>query len=140
MAIITTFKETMLRGGFPGIGMKGGIIENTLDLAETNAASADVIEIFSLPAGTLVSYVGSEVLTIEDSTFTFEVGDGTDPNGWLAGINGETLGHTLGAGAFVNGKLYAVADTIDMTLNDAVDAAIIRVWAVVWDIENLDGS
>ena len=74
MAIISTLVETIGRGGFPGLGAKMGIIENQMDFSATNVAASDVVEALSIPAGTLVTYVGIEVTTVEGGTLTFVVG------------------------------------------------------------------
>ena len=62
-------------------------------------------------------------------------GDLVSPNGWLAATSINAVAFTLGAGAYVaaGGKLYATADTIDVTLDHAMDAAVIEVAIWGWD-------
>jgi len=108
-------------------------------------AANDVLEIIRVPADTLVMAVGVDVTTAEGATFTFDLGDGADTNGYLATVNGNTVAasasNTLtlaegtpntvtGYGSV--GKYYASADTIDIVLgHNSVDTAVMRVWAVM---------
>lgn len=95
------------------------VLTGTYDASKQNAAVGDTVELIDIPAGTLVYSVVSEVETV-DGTGTFDVGDGNDPDGWVVNDAAQTLGPTLGAGAYVaaGGKLYAAADTIDIAGQD----------------------
>src|SRR3990167_9641404 len=44
----------------------------------------DVYQIVSVPAGTVVLGVYSRIITAFTATLTADIGDGDDPNGWLA--------------------------------------------------------
>ncbi len=128
------------------------IIENIIDFAATNRASGDILQVLQIKAGSYVLLAGLEVLTVEDSTATADLGDGANADGYLDGtdINAAT-GYfpsapaiTNGTGtvitavtttlfAIMGGKFYTADDTIDLTLNNACDAGKIRVFAVVFD-------
>jgi len=138
------------------IGGKITLLERTLNFAEiaayrasaglTALASGDVYQIFSLPAKTLVLRVGYDVTTVEGGTATFDLGDGSDTDGYLNDIDLNTVGSGVMAlaltdaspgvtvTAYSGGKYYSAADTIDMVLNNnTIDAAVVRVWIVVQD-------
>tara|TARA_R110002012_G_scaffold321839_2_gene551777 strand:- start:150 stop:626 length:477 start_codon:yes stop_codon:yes gene_type:complete len=110
----------------------------------TALAGGDVIEVLSLPAKTLVLNVGLDVTTAEGGTLTIDVGDGADPDGYLDGVNANTAASYCSALALSegtpntvtglsDGKYYAAADTIDVKIVNAADAAVMRLWALVVD-------
>lgn len=128
--------------------------EVELDFAAISAArtaagaaalgAGDGVQALSIPAKSLVMAVGMEVVTAEGGTLTVDIGDGSDTDGWLDGVNGNTVASycsaaTLAEGTpntFVGygaGKYYSVADTIDVITVNAADAAVVRVWALVVD-------
>ncbi len=133
---------------------KTGVLEVTLDFAKitTDRAAAgatalianDVIEALSIPAKTMVLAVGLDVTTAEGGTLTIDVGDASDPDGFLDGVNGNTAASyanslVLAEAApntvvgYSNGKYYSAADTIDIKTINAADTAVVRLWAVVAD-------
>ena len=129
----------------------------TLDFAAITAAraaagataltSGDVLEVLRIPAKTQVLAVGVDVTTAEGGTLTLDVGDGTDPDGFLDGVNANTVAGyssttvTIAEGtpntispALGFGKYYGAADTIDVTTVNAADAAVVTVWAIVANV------
>ncbi len=110
----------------------------------TALAASDVMEIIPIPAGTLVSNVGMVVTTAAGVTSTISIGDGSAAAGYLAATSANATGTSggvpvLSSGAFAptlsGGKVYAAADTIDITLGTAVPAAaVVRVFALLTDI------
>jgi hypothetical protein len=120
------------------------IIAARLAAGATALAAADVMEIIPIPAGTLVSNVGMVVTTAAGVTSTISIGDGSAAAGYLAATSANAAGTSGGApaltsGAFAptlsGGKVYAAADTIDITLGTAVPAAaVVRVFALMTDI------
>jgi hypothetical protein len=132
------------------------VLEVTLDFAAITAArlaagataltSGDVLEVLRIPAKSQVLNVGVDVTKAEGGTLTIDVGDGADPDGFLDGVNANTVAGyssstvTLVEGApntlspaFGFGKYYGAADTIDVTTVNAADVAVMRVWAIVAD-------
>ena len=92
----------------------------------------------------MVLAVGLDVTTVEGGTLTIDVGDGTDPDGFLDGVNGNAAASystslVLAEAApntvtgYSNGKYYSAADTIDVKTVNAADTAVMRLWAVVAD-------
>lgn len=110
----------------------------------TALAASDVMEIIPIPAGTIVSNVGMVVTTAAGVTSTISIGDGSAAAGYLAATSANATGTSggvpvLSSGAFSptlsGGKVYAAADTIDITLGTAVPAAaVVRVFALFTDI------
>jgi hypothetical protein len=110
----------------------------------TALTSGDVLEVIQLPAKTYVLAVGLDVTTAEGGTLTIDIGDGSAADGYLDGVNANTvasyastLALTEGAPNTVTGysagKYYAAADTIDIKTVNAADAAVMRLWALVAD-------
>lgn len=90
----------------------------------------------ALPAGSVVTGVVMKVGAAWVGGTTVEIGDGTDPDGWISAVQGATAALTIGvsivaAGAYALGsiapnqalsKVYAAADTIDVTITGAYTA------------------
>jgi len=113
----------------------------------TALTSGDVLEVLRIPAKTQVLAVGVDVTTAEGGTLTLDVGDGTDPDGFLDGVNANTVaGYSSTTVTIVEGtpntispalgfgKYYGAADTIDVTTVNAADAAVMTVWAIVANV------
>ena len=102
----------------------------------TALTSADVLEVIRVPANTYVTSVALNVTTAEGGTLTVDVGDGDNPDGYLDGVNANATAAYLtvaGTDAFEAGKYYTAADTIDIVLNNAADAAVMTLTAVMVD-------
>ena len=102
----------------------------------TALAGTDILEVIRVPANTLVTNVALNVTTAEGGTLTVDVGDGDNPDGYLDGVNGNATAAYLtvaGTDAFEAGKYYTAADTIDIVLNNAADAAVMTLTAVMVD-------
>lgn len=119
--------------------------EIELDFDKTNRGAADVLQLFDIPAGSFVLMVGYQVVTAEGGAATFDLGDGATPAGYVSNADANAVGRgvsgpvSLTEGApntvtgYSAGKFYSAADTIDMIVDAALDAAKIRVWAVLLD-------
>lgn len=114
----------------------------TLDFAKINRSSADVLKLFNVYAGETVHNVVVDVETAEGGTATAEIGDtAVDPNGFVEAVNlnsavisSQMKPPVITQGtpstivpAYGLGKTYAAADTIDMLLNNNMDAALVHV-------------
>lgn len=111
----------------------------------TALASGDVLEILPLPAKTVVLRVGVDVTTAGTGSLTLDIGDGSDPDGYLDGVAADAVGSfcsalALAEGApntivgYSNGKYYSAADTLDIKLVGYVPGNLVcRVWALVAD-------
>jgi hypothetical protein len=102
----------------------------------TALADNDILEVIRVPAKTLVLAVGLDVTTVEGGTCTIDVGDGATVDGFLDGVDANTVASycsTLSTEAYDGGKYYAAADTIDVKFINAADAAVMRVWALLVD-------
>lgn len=121
-------------------------LEKSIDFSATNYAQNDVLQLFDIPANSWVAFAQITVTTAEGGTLTFDLGDGSDVDGFIDGANGNSTGTTgmalaLTEGApntvtgYSNGKLYTAADTIDLTvLGGAADTAVIEVVVLVFDV------
>ena len=105
-------------------------IEVVLDFADTSRLASDSpFQIIDIPAHSEVA-VYYEVLTIEDSTLTFDIGDNAAANGFASNINGETLAvGKADASSFGVYKVYTAADTLDVTLDNNADSGKVRIQA-----------
>tara|TARA_R110002049_G_scaffold61446_1_gene163661 strand:+ start:7848 stop:8300 length:453 start_codon:yes stop_codon:yes gene_type:complete len=129
------------RGGANAAGFPQYTVwENTFDAAERNLAEDDGVDpLIVIPANTLVQGVFVEVLTPEAST-TIDVGDTTDPNGFVAAQSGAVAGMFAGGGAYIAAdtdttalqipKLYT-ADTDLQAVVAGAAATVLRFRVVV---------
>lgn len=131
MATVTTFTD-----GQPVVKLDGnfmGVIENYIDFSATSVSAADVVEVLDVGAGTWVHGVGLRDITAEGATCTVDVGDATDPNGYMdaADLNSaNAIDRMYEADAYGEGKYYSSADTIDFTMDHDTDAAVVYVYAI----------
>lgn len=138
-------------GGNSGVPIAGlgkvYVLHNVINFAdgEHAHADADVLEVLNIPAGTLVLRAGHKVTTAEGATAAGTLGDGADPDGYVAASNLNSAATQISALAltegtpntvtgYSNGKFYAAADTIDYVATNAVDAAVVDFFAVCVDL------
>jgi hypothetical protein len=133
--------------GFPDKGTRAAtMVSVDLDMVAITAARSaagaaaignnDILEVIRVPAKTLVLAVGLDVTTAEGGTCTIDVGDGATADGYLDGVDANTIASYASSGndeAFKMGKYYSAADTIDVKFINAADAAVMRVWALMVD-------
>lgn len=111
------------------------MLVGTFDAAKRTltTATSDEAVVLNIPAGTLVHNVFVDVKTVNGAG-TVDVGDGTDPNGYVAGADATALGVTQGAGALVvpAGTYYAAAGVIVVACPAvASDLTVLHVRVVV---------
>ena len=115
-------------------------LQMEIDFSEDNAALDDVVQLFDVPAGTYVFTAAGDVEAVEGAAGTFDLGDGDDPDGYLAGADANALGKSCSAPgalaegapntldpAFARGKFYATAGVIQLTAKAALDAAKVKI-------------
>jgi len=121
------------------------ITADRLAAGATALGAGDILQAINVPAKTLVLSAGIDVTTAEGATQTFDLGDGSDPDGYLDGVNGNAVAtyaptFALAEAApntlvgYATGKVYDAADTIDLVQVNACDTAVVRVWAVMADL------
>lgn len=134
MATFTTYTDggviAASSGGNAASAPMQTVLTGTFDSSLRNLAAADVVEVVTIPAGTLVHNVIVEVITGEASQ-TVNVGDGNDPDGYVAVADASVVGATLGAGALVGSTYYAAADTIDVEVPATKAFTVVAVKVIV---------
>lgn len=107
-------------------------VEQTFDATRRTLAAEDVVEMISIPAGTHVHAVYVEVLEGEAGQ-TLNVGDGDDPDGYVAAADVATTGTRVLGGGALGDKFYDAADTIDLEVpaTKAFTTLRVRVVAMV---------
>lgn len=103
------------------------------------------IELLKVPAGAFVRSVAIYIATVEDSAATLTIGDGSDVDGFLAGIDATSAGLVVSdkpintaAYAAAGGKVYTTADTIDLVTSADLDTLVADVIIEYSIIESLD--
>ncbi len=122
------------------------VFKNTIDFSGThkvndvdtsNALTAtDIAQLISVPAGFFMHTFGVRLDTVQGAVATCDFGDAVDPNGWidtLFDLDGTALDTSFSLITdpypALGGKLYHVADTIDLDPGHVVDTAVITVFA-----------
>lgn len=130
MATITTYEKGSLSAMTSQ--RRVGLMTNTLDCAVNNVANAAVLELLTMPAGSLVVAVVLKVETKEGGTLTVDVGDSDSANRYFSGANlnsGTVPVYLIGDAAdgddptAIVTYFYAAANDIRVTFNNAADAA-----------------
>jgi hypothetical protein len=109
-------------------------------------ASADVIELIRIPAGTVVLGAGAQILVAGDSTtLTLHVGTGADNDEWVASLDGKATAGTYGTDldAVPAWNTYTTTDTIDVTfatLTGTLATGKVRVYALLMDVSDAKGN
>jgi hypothetical protein len=145
---------TVTSGTYPDVRNQAYMIEATLDIpkliaagAFSSAATGDIFELLTVPAGSLVVAAGAEVITAFNGTtplvdIDFAAGDdivdgqSVASTGYLAaGTNGTVIG--TNSPQFV--QFVTTADTIDVKLavTGSVTTGKLRVFAVVVDCNSI---
>lgn len=105
-------------------------------------ATTDVYRLMPIPAGAFVLMVTHDVLTAEGGTCTYNVGDGTDPDGWVAGANGNSAATRASSfngtttPTFGVGKYYSAADTLDIAIASGTAANVVIKLSVTYILTN----
>lgn len=145
--------KTFTVGGNSGVPITGldkmFVLHNVIDFGDGNHthADGDTLEVLNIPAGVLVLRAGHKVITAEGGTAAGTLGDGVDPDGFVAASNLNAAAGTTQISAlaltegtpntvtgYSNGKFYAAADTIDYVATNALDKAAIDFFAVCIDL------
>jgi hypothetical protein len=106
--------------------------------------ASDVIEAISVPTNTLILNAGFEVITVaggESNDNTLDLGTGVDVDVFVDGFDLDAAAagaYAQNAAAFQPLVVGATADTIDVLIATATTAptsGVLRVWAVLMDVE-----
>lgn len=117
-----------------GGGSKDPVVrlEITIDFAATpQTAAASPHPLFNVPAGCRCLGMGYQVITAEGAVGTFDLGDGALATQYVSNGNANSVGR--GISAITAAKVYAAADTLDLTLDNDLDAAKIKFVALLED-------
>ena len=135
----TTVTSLLKTGDISAGGLKTSYMQNTLDFSATNTSATNIVQVFTIPAQTVIVAIGIDVTTGEGATCTVDLGDGDSTTRYLTSSDIETTGNRAAAAASVVPYVYTAADTIDMIMDHATDAAVVRVWAVIAKVQDTGG-
>ena len=130
--LVVGFGPNFAERNVAGVLETDGVVKEAR-LAITFQSSGATVD---LPAGSVVQDVVMKVGTAWVGGTDVQVGDGTDPDGWISATQGATASLTIGAtiraaGAYAIGdaatnrglgKVYASADTLDVAFTGTFTA------------------
>jgi len=126
--------------GYSAKGPNVKVLSQVVDLTNSDfdtLAATDTIEVLSIPAGSIVLSAGYEILTVGTGTGTLSLGDGADPDRYVAAVVQTAAGQKAALATNVP-HLYTAADTIDLLSATAVCNSKVNVWAVICDCNNVE--
>jgi hypothetical protein len=120
-------------------------IDTALIAAGVGIGAGESIEFYTTPVGCMIETVEAFLLTKADSANTIDIGDETDPDGWLDGgdvyVTAPAWVAKAGTEAYraiaKSGKYYAAATGLRMTSIAADVALKVRVYVTGYMV-NLD--
>jgi len=133
------------------LGRKPYYVQNIIDMADavtekgSALAQADVIQVLSLPANTLILAGGVEAITEHAGTstdLTLDMGfTGGDVDAFVDGwdYDGAAVGAYAGPVSANFPQVLTAADTVDLlfvTMTGTTTGGIVRVWAWVADLDD----
>lgn len=147
MATVTTLAGAATAGRTAG--SVPYLVDKTINFATATTAkgsalaAADVIECISVPANTVILNAGYEVTATITGDVTVDVGvTGVDADNF---IDGATVAAATAVGTYAQNAaafqpivIGATADTVDLliaTSTTAVSAGVVRVWAVLMNVD-----
>ena len=102
--------------------------ESVLDFSTTNLGINEDIDVFQIPANTVVTSVGYEIITASSGAGEIDLGDSASAVAFIDSADGDAAD---GASAFAAGKSYDAADTVILKATTAAFDGKIRVVAVM---------
>jgi len=102
--------------------------EAVLDFSTTNLGINEDIDVFQIPANTVVTSVGYEIITASTGAGEIDLGDSASAVAFHDSADGDAAD---GASAFAAGKSYDAADTVILKATTAAFDGKIRVIAVM---------
>lgn len=110
-------------------GSKAYVQEAVLDFSTTNLATGEDIDVFKVPANTLVLAVGARIETASGNAGTLDVGDGDAADTWVTDIDADGASNPQEIGT--TAKFYGADATIDMKAITAAFDGKVRLFAVM---------
>ena len=114
-------------------------MRQVIDFTKFTVAASDVVNVFSLPAGTMLLGTGYEILTAGSGSGTLQLGDSGDPNRFVDVVNQQAAGQKTPLIA-VMPHFYASATTLILTVATATVNSKINVWAIIADCNNVESD
>ena len=134
MAITTTYTLNKSAGQNTGNLVYANSVR--ISGADVTIASGEVVELFKIPKGAIITSLYVNVVTVEGGTSTITIGDGADPDRYRASTNLNASAAYLGTDT---GFVYTADDTVDATFSaNEVDTAVFDVSFTYIMNENAD--
>jgi len=143
--VITDQYQTMEKNGAPALGRIPRLIQADITLGGVCDGAGEAVQVFKFVGRALVLNAGLEVETPTTNSITASLGIGGG-GGSATAFLGESdvsaaAGTAYSGGQGVANVMIAAADYMDIEVSaDAGAAGKVRVWAVVMDVEDTDGS
>ena len=127
---MATYNVTGAVAGIP-VGRKAQVVEIVLDFSTTSLGIGDIVNVFEIPANTMILNAGIQVLTAASTgSPTIDMGDGTAADTWVTDVDGSTTAQEIGS----TPKIYTAADNIDILGVTAAFDGKIRCVATLVDL------
>ena len=149
MATLTAFVQAAGGKGNPGTRMY--MVEKTVDLTveTTDPSSSDVLQVLTVPAGTMLMSAGLEIIksvTMNSGTnCTVDLGTALDDDKYVAAFDadGAAAGAFAPSAATAAPEMQGAAETLDLTFGgsgSSFTSGKVRVFALLIDMASAGAS
>ena len=141
MANYDDIKVTLMRGGYPALGSKVGVLEATITAADLNASgivAGDTVTIATAEGDSVVLSAGIDVTAAGATSSTVDLGTGSDGDLYGSGLSTAAVANV---GAGIAPQFLKAGETLTVTGGSTGPGAdaVLRVWAVIADVADLKG-
>jgi len=143
MATLTAYVQAAVSQGNPGRKMY--MVEKTVDLVAevTDPSSDDVLQVLTIPAGSMIVSAGLEVIqnvTANTGTdVTVDLGTDVDDDEWVSAfdVDGAAVGDYAPVAAAAAAEIHGAANTLDLTFagsGASFTSGKVRVFALLMSV------
>lgn len=143
MATLSAYVQGVSSHGNPGRKMY--MVEKTVDLTveTTDPSAGDILQVLTVPAGTMILNAGLEVIeTVTANTgtdVTVDLGTAVDDDEWVAAfdVDGASVGDYAPVAAAATAEMHGAEDTLDLTFagtGASFTSGKVRVFALFMDV------
>ena len=128
---MATYQSSAVTGQATNIPAGGGahVAKVVLDFSTTNLGTSESIDVFQIPAETVVLTAGVQLITASGNAGTLDLGDSESADFYVADIDADSA--TAELGSFGGAKAYIAADEILLKGITAAFDGKVRVVAVM---------
>lgn len=140
MAAVTSEIVEVKRNAWPALGAKIGLIQIEVDIGDLLDATDLNVQLFDFDASCLVMNVGMEIVEAAENAVDGQIGLTTGAEYLAASDLDAAVGTQYSGGEGLANVIAAAGSKMVLTVDgDPGDTGKVRVWAIIADINDLEG-